>query len=211
MKLITSTSAAVIFATLSLGAIAPAAFAQDQAPQAGPEGAPRLEHFRAHDHDGPGRDRIRGGMRGGLVQLVCAEQGAERLEHLFVSLSYRLDLTPEQAPLFDALKTSALTAQTSFSDTCASIRPAAGETAEVPNLVERLENRIKIDEARIAALSDVLPSLEAFYNGLTDEQQQKLDAPAQMRREHFGKRHGGGPEGDHGPGHRRMMLLEQNG
>jgi hypothetical protein len=205
MKLITS--AAVIVAALGLGAMAPAAFAQDQAaPQAGPseDQRPRL-HFRDGDH--PGMPR---GMRGGPLQLVCAEEGAERLEHMFIAISYRLGLTAEQTPLFDALKTAALTAQTSFADTCASLRPAAGETAGMSSLVERLQTRIAVDEARIAALSGLLPSLEVFYGSLTDEQKAKLDVgPGEMRREHFGKRQGGPDRGD-GP-NKRWQMLDHNG
>ena len=210
MKLITSTSAALIVATLGLGAMAPAALAQDQARQGGPGFGPRHEQgFRAHNQDGPRQDMQRGGMRGGMLQLVCSDQGAERLEHMFVSLSHRVELTAEQTPLFDALKTAALSAQTAFSDTCATLLPEAGDTAvQAPNLVELLETRIKVDEARIAALSDVLPSLEAFYNSLTDEQKAALDAgPGQMRREHFGKRQGAN---DQRPGQQRPMM-DQNG
>lgn len=208
MKLITSTSVAVIAATLGLGAMAPAALAQDQGPQAGPGESARIEKFRFHDEDGPRQRGERGGMRGGLLALVCSEQGAERLEQMFVSLSYRLDLTAEQTPLFDALKTAALTAQTGFADTCATEVPAAGETAGLPNPVERLQTRIRIDEARIAALSDVLPALQAFYDGLADEQKAKLDAPAQLRREHLGMRRGEGP--DHRAGQPRPTT-DQNG
>ncbi|MHB1110440.1 MAG: Spy/CpxP family protein refolding chaperone [Devosia sp.] len=204
MKSITSTSAALIVATLGLGAMAPAALAQDQGPRAGPGGAARQEQgFRAHNQDGP-RQGLR---RGGLLQLVCAERGAERLEHMFVAISHRIDLTAEQAPLFDALKTAALSAQTGFADTCASVRPEAGKPVEIPNLVERLETRIKIDEARIAALSDVLPSLEAFYSSLSDEQRAKLDVPGEMRRKHFGDRRG---SPDRRPGQHRPMM-DQNG
>jgi hypothetical protein len=75
--------------------------------------------------------------------------------------------------------------------------------AAAPDLVERLQTRIKVDEARIAALTNVLPSLEAFYGSLTDEQKAKLDMGAEMRREHFGKRQGGP---DARPGQHRLMM-----
>lgn len=211
MKFFTKTSAAVIVAALGLGALAPAALAHDWGRQAGPGAGPRHEMaFRGGDQDGQrfgGMHGQRGGMRGGLLQLGCSEQGAERLEHIFVSLSHNLELTAEQTPLFDALKTAALTAQTGLADTCAAERPAAGETAEVPNLVERMQTRIKIDEARTAALSDVLPELETFYNSLTDEQKAKLDGGPGQFREHLGKRHGGPGKGF---GQHRPMM-GQNG
>ena len=152
-------------------------------------------------------DGERGGMRGGMLQLVCSDEGAERLEHMFVTISHRLDLTAEQTPLFDALKTAALTAQTGFADTCAAQLPAAGQTADLPNLVERVQTGIKVDEARIAALTGVLPSLEAFYNSLTDDQKAKLDVPGEMRREHIGDRQGGPGKGF---GQHRQMM-DQNG
>lgn len=203
MKSIASTSAAMIVAMLGLGAMAPAALAQDQGPQAGPSGAAHQEQgFRAHNQDGPRLGGKRGGMRGGLLQFVCAERGAERLEHMFVAISYRIDLTAEQAPLFEALKTAALAAQTGFADDCAAVRPAARATAAMPNLVERLHTRVKLGEARIAALSGVLPSLEAFYSSLSDEQQAKLDVRPGKGREHFGKRQGP----DRRPGQQGPMM-----
>lgn len=190
MELITSTSAAVVVAVLGLGTLAPMAMAQDQGPQTGSEVSrpePRFHHF---NHDGPRPHGMQRGMPGGIFGLVCSERGAERLEHMFVSVSYRLELTAEQTPLFDALRNEAITAQTGFADTCASLRPEAGQAAETPNLIERLQTRIEIDEARAAALSGLMPSIEAFYNSLTDEQQAKLDAAGGMRRGPIGKRQG---------------------
>ena len=206
MKLITKTSAAVLVAMLGLGALAPAAFAQDQAPQAGPAFGPRHQMaFRAHD--GNGQRMIEGhvGARGGVLPFGCSENGAERLEHVFVSLSHNLDLTAEQQPLFDALKTDALTAQTGLADTCAAAHPA--DAAKAPSIVERMQTRIKIDEAQTAALSSVLPELQAFYDSLTAEQKATLDAGPGRRNEHFGKRQGGPGMGF---GQHRPMM-DQNG
>lgn len=199
MKLITSTSAAVIVAVLGLVAMTPAAFAQ-----AGPGMAHYSFGIRGHyGEDGMLQHRQFDGMRGGTLALVCSEQGAEGLEHMFVAISHRVELTAEQAPLFDALKTAALTAQTSFADTCATLLPETSDTAEVPDLVERLQTRIKVDEAHVAALSKVLPSLEAFYGSLTDEQKANLDIGAEMRSQHFGWRQG---NPDPRPGQHRLMM-----
>ncbi|MDP1729670.1 MAG: Spy/CpxP family protein refolding chaperone [Devosia sp.] len=207
MKLTTSTSAALIVAALGLAVMTPAAIAQDQGPRAGPGGAPRHEHgFRAHNQDGHGQADMRRGMHGGVLELVCSPRGAERLEHMFVAISHRVEPTAEQSPLFDALKTAALTAQTGFADTCATVPPEAGGTAGRPDLVERLETRIKVDEARIAALSNVLPSLEAFYGSLSDEQKQKLEFGGEMHREHMGQRQGKDRRPD-----RHRPMMDQNG
>jgi hypothetical protein len=206
MKLTTSASAALIVAALALGGATPAAFAQDQGPQAGPGEMRHELRLRGHMR---GEGFQHGGMRGGgMLGLVCSERGAEMLEHMFVSISHRLELTAEQAPLFDELKTAALTAQTGFADTCATLQPeAASDTAEQPNVVERLQTRIEVDEARIAALSGVLPALEAFHDSLTDEQKAALEPGRGEMREHFGKRQGGP---DRRPGQHRMMM-QHNG
>lgn len=202
MKLITSTSAALVVAVLGLGTLAPVAMAQDQGPQTGSDAARPGPGFHHFNHDGPHPGGMRRGMPGGMLGLVCSEDGAERLEHMFVSISHRIELTAEQTSLFDVLKSAALTAQTGFADTCAALLPEAGQTAETPNLIERLQTRIEIDEARTAALSGLLPSIEAFYNSLTDEQKAKLDSLGEMRREHIGKRRGG-VDGRPGP-HRQV-------
>lgn len=187
MKIIDTTAAAALVAALGL-ATASGAFAQDRGPRDGAGFDPRHEMMAMQAQDGDGPHQM--GGRGGLLQLGCSEHGAERLEHVFVSLSYNLDLTAEQTPLFDALKTAALTAQTGLADVCDAAYPATGQ-AKAPSIVERVETGIKLDEARIVALSDVLPELEAFYDSLTDEQKARLDGGPGAMRGHFGKRQGG--------------------
>lgn len=110
---------------------------------------------------------------GGLLRLVCSENGAEALEIHFVRLSHRLDLTDAQTPLFDALKASALTAQTGFADTCAANLPDRSAAA-TPDMLERLKAGLAIEEARLSALNEVMPDFEAFYTSLTDDQKSGL-------------------------------------
>lgn len=189
-KLTTSTAiAALVAATLGTAALTPVAFAQEGPRAAGP-GA-QMEQ----NHRGPGAgkkqmQRRPGGERmggPGLLALVCSERGAAQLERVFTGLSRRVELTTEQQPLFDALKTAALTSQTEFADTCATLRPS-GQRAQRPNLVERLQSGIKLGEARTAALSEVLPSLEAFYGSLTDEQKARLEPRQRNKGERQGNR-----------------------
>lgn len=131
---------------------------------------------------------------GGLLTLVCSPNGAEQLEISLVRMAHRLTLTPEQQPLFDDLRTTALTAQTNFADTCAAARPAkaastpaapstapaapsapVAATATRPTLVEALKTRIALDTARIEALNTVLPKLETLYAALTDTQKGAIE------------------------------------
>lgn len=115
-----------------------------------------------------------------FTQFTCAPRAAERMERRFDRLAERLKLTTEQQALYDAFMTSALTAQTDLADKCADLRPARAaraeraERAERPDLVERMEARLKVDEARLAAMNAVLPDFKAFYASLSDEQKADL-------------------------------------
>jgi hypothetical protein len=112
------------------------------------------------------------GARGSVVSLVCSERGAEALEIAFVRLSHRIELTAEQQALFDTLRTDALTAQTAFADSCAAAWPAADTGA--PDLIARFKARLEIEQARLDAMTKLLPDLEAFYASLTDAQKAEL-------------------------------------
>jgi hypothetical protein len=149
---------------------------------------------------------------GGLLGLVCSERGAERLEIALVRLSYRLDLTAEQQPLFDDLRSTALTAQTTFADDCAAARPAAanpapaanGDTAAAapatpPDPVARLRAQVALDKARVAALESVLPKFEALYQSLSDAQKAAF-TPERRQGPMQGFRRGPGFPGMNRPG-----------
>ncbi len=182
MKTSTSAIAALLVAAIGTTAIIPVASAQDsvQLSLDGAQGAAVEDaHFRP---DRAMRDDRRGGP-GELLDMVCSEDGAENLEIALVRLSHRLDLTEAQQPLFDTLKTAALTAQTSFADTCAAARPAK-DADPAPDLIDRMKARIAIDTARIEALNAVLPAFEALYDSLTDAQKANLLARARRRPAH---------------------------
>ena len=106
------------------------------------------------------------------------------LEIAFVRWSHRLELTTEQQPLFDALKTKALTTQTSFADDCQAAMPDRTADAK-PDLLEGLKARLAIEEAKLTAMNAVLPDFEAFYGSLTDAQK------ADLMPQGMGPRHGG--------------------
>lgn len=193
---------AIVVAAISITAFAPAAYAAG--PGRGGQDGPRGE-MQAHRQGGPmgGQmmdHQMRGGRGGGqFLAIGCGPNAAERIETSLVSLGYRVDATAEQKTLLDALKTAALAAQAELATTCDAVMPApaaadATTPAETPDMLERLQARLKIDEARVAAMSDVLPQFEAFFNSLTDEQKAALQ-PA-------GPQDGRGPgrDGDHRQG-----------
>lgn len=114
-----------------------------------------------------------------FAQFSCAPRAAERMERRFDRLAERLKLTDEQQQLYDTFMTSALTAQTELADKCGDLRPAAAADADAgkarrPDLLQRMESRLKFDEARLAAMNAVFPDFKAFYASLSDEQQADL-------------------------------------
>jgi hypothetical protein len=120
----------------------------------------------------PMRNRDGGGAAS-ILDLACSTKGAEALEIALVRLGHRFDLTDDQQKLFDDFRTKALTTQTSFADSCTAAKPDKTATA-APDLLTRLKSRLAIDSARITALNTVLPTFEAFYNSLSDEQKAEL-------------------------------------
>jgi hypothetical protein len=158
---------ALMTATIGLTAIAPT-YAQQMA---APAQAEAQGNFR-HHNDGP---RQGGRMGGGDV--LGFERGAEAIEIALVRLSHAIEMTDEQQGLFDTLKTAALDAAADFAAATDSLRPAApvaGQAAVLPDMSERLENRIAFETAKLAALEAVQPAATAFFDSLTDEQKAEL-------------------------------------
>jgi len=144
----------------------------------------RMMDFRA---DGEGRFQF--------AQFTCAPKAAARMEHRFDKLADRLKLTAEQKTLYDTFMASALTAQTDFADTCAELRPERATRAERPDLLERMETRLKLDEARLAAMNSVYPDFKAFYASLSAQQQADLFPFGKAGRHHPMKPHATGLDG----------------
>jgi hypothetical protein len=124
--------------------------------------------------------RLRGPMAGAvanhpfaMLALACSDKGAGALEKLLDRSARRLYLSAEQQQLFDAFRSKALTAETSFSDACKAARPDRSAGAR-PDLLARMKAGLAIDQARLAALNEVLPDFEALYNSLSDQQKRHL-------------------------------------
>ncbi len=139
----------------------------------GPQG--QLANAQRPGVQGQGMRGPQNGARFGgndILRLACSVNGAPRLEIALNNLSERLTLDADQTTLFDAFKTSALTAQTGYADSCQ--LPTIAANAPV-SPVERLKAVTVNATARVAAIDAVLPSLEAFYNSLSDTQKAALN------------------------------------
>jgi hypothetical protein len=168
----TSLTLATLLVVAVAGSAAPA-LAQD----VGPRDDGKLMVFRHHG-DGPRllmRRMHRGEGRGaGFIGFACSEGGADRLEHTLLSMKQRTDVTATQQPLFDAFETAAKAAQADFAAACTAARPAEDERDSL-DLAERLNMRLEIQKARIAAMETVLPAFTEFYGSLNDTQKAALD------------------------------------
>lgn len=192
-------AAVLIAGAASLAVLTPAAMAEDRGPgradhqRQHAQSAERFLAFRAerggHHLRGPG------GPRGGMLNVTCSDRGAEGIEHAFVSLSYRVDLTDEQKPAFDDLKATALGAQADFAETCSAAVDAVRANGDA-DMLQRMQTRLAIETARIEAMETLLPKFETFYNGLSDEQKASLQP-----RQHEGRERG--DRGPRRPGHER--------
>lgn len=190
----TTTIVALTTAALGLAAVAPAMAqeATQPASEAAEPAAPALG-FR---HDGGFA------QRGDLGGLMSFERGGEAIELALVRLSHRIELTGEQQVLLDTLKSDALAAAETFTtatEDLRSIPQATSETAELPDITERFENRIALQQAQLAALEAIELSFTAFFGSLTDEQKASL-MPERSERPDNGMRGHAGPNVPRGNG-----------
>ena len=131
-------------------------------------------------HGGGGRNHE--GRRGGnMGNFLSFERGGEALEIALVRLSYRLDLTQAQQPLFDELRTAALAAATTYADAVADARIQSSDCNASENLTDVHKQHIAIETAHLTGLTSVEPALTASLASLTPEQQASLQ-PARGQR-----------------------------
>lgn len=154
-----------LLATLALGAGISMA---ETAPPA-PGGKP------AHAERGRGGDRT-----------PSPERMADRCQTRFAFeagrlafLEARLELTPQQKPLWDAYKTASAQADAQARDACIAAIPAKAEDADKarPSLVDREAMKAKRLEQELAQLKATQPALAALYPALNADQQKVLDRP----------------------------------
>ena len=170
------TLAALVATVVAVGTTLPASAQDDvQAAFPGPQGGNQFQLQLNGDGNGPGpgMGMGMGRMRGGMIMLACSPQGTEALDTALLHLSYRLQLTDAQKPLWDTFREKALTTETSFADQCKSDLPAKTADAK-PDFLAMMKGRLAVDQARLTAMNAVLPDFEALYNSLTDQQKDAL-------------------------------------
>jgi len=137
------------------------------------------------------RDRGDGGMGGEhhgwmrgmmhrMMQLQPRQRCEERLARRAGRVAYmaaRLNLTPEQKPLWDRLQTTMQTAADKQRQLCATL-PAEGGQGTILDRTGRQEQFLS---ARLQGLQQARPALETLYQALTPEQKAIIDHPFMRR------------------------------
>jgi len=184
--------ATAIVGSLTLATFAPAAFAFGGGNGSNANGGGnhnmqqmfnqmhKQSHAQTQQRGGKGM-AARGGKGGRFMNMVCSSDGAEKVEKGLSKMSEKLELTDEQKLLFNNLKTASLSAQTTYADNCTT--PKKDKDVD---FIDRIKTQQANASARITAMSEVLPELEAFFDSLSDEQKAEL------------KKGKGGPRGQMG-------------
>ncbi len=135
--------------------------------------------------DGGPMGRHHGWMRELMMhrmQLSPQQRCEERLARRAGRLAYtaaKLNLTPEQRPLWDKLQSTMQAAADKQRQLCASLKPA-GEPGQ-QSILDRVNRREQFLSARLQGLQQTRPVLEQLYQALTPEQKAIIDHPLMHR------------------------------
>jgi hypothetical protein len=136
------------------------------------------DHEGAMGHHGWMREM----MMHRMMQLPPRQRCEERLARRAGRIAYmaaRLNLTPEQRPLWDKLQGLTQAAADRQRQLCASLKPL-GERAQ-ETILDRVNRREQFLTARLQAVQQTRPALEQLYQALTPEQKAIIDHPLMHR------------------------------
>jgi hypothetical protein len=135
-----------------------------------------------HHGGGPGRwmhGEGMGGWRGMMHHRMMhqdpQERCVDRLAWRAAMRAYaeaKLNLTPEQRPLWDKVQSAAQTEEQKERQLCVSLKPRNDTT-----LLDRLDRKQQFLSTRLEGLQAAKPSVQALYQALTPEQRAILDHP----------------------------------
>ncbi len=107
-------------------------------------------------------------------QERCTERLARRAGVIAYTIA-KLNLTAEQKPLWDKVQSQLQAAADKQRQLCASLKPAAEQAQQT--ILDRMNRREQFLSARLDALHQVRPAVEACYQALTPEQKEVVNHP----------------------------------
>ena len=124
---------------------------------------------------GPGMHGWPGMMHRMMMRRNPHERCEERLAWRAAMRAYtesKLDLTPEQRPLWDKMQSIAQSEQQKERQLCAALKPG-----EETTVLDRLDRMQQFLSTRLEALQAAKPAVRALYQALTPEQRAIFDHP----------------------------------
>lgn len=119
------------------------------------------------------------GMEGWRGTMMMRRDPQERCEDrlawraaMRAYVGAKLNLTPEQQPLWDKVQSIAQTGEQKERQLCTNPRPREQET-----MLERLDRMQAFLSTRLEALQAAKPAVQALYQALTPEQRAIFDRP----------------------------------
>ena len=138
-------------------------------PGGGPGGPGGQDRMGDHHHGWGHRWAMRN------PQQRC-EAGIARRAAMAAYMESMLNLTPEQRPLAQKVEAAMQSAAGKEHQLCATL-PTDAKAAETTTMMDRLNRREQMMQARLDGMKEVQPALQALYAALTPEQKQILDHP----------------------------------
>jgi len=120
-----------------------------------------------------------GEMRHMMMNRSPKERCEERLARRAGFIAYtvaKLNLTAQQKPLWDKLNASMQSAGDKERQLCDKLPAEAGSQGQ-QTILDRMSGREQFLQARLQAMQQTRPALEALYNALTPEQKAVVDHP----------------------------------
>jgi hypothetical protein len=128
---------------------------------------------------GPGHEGMRGGWgrwaRDISPQKACVDRIARRAGFV-ASIGFKLNLTPDQKPLWDKLVAATQSAQDNERKLCDAL-PASKDDAGKQTVIDRIKHRQDMLQAQLQGLQQTEPAVQALYDKLTPEQKTIVDHP----------------------------------
>jgi hypothetical protein len=136
--------------------------------------------FAQHAGFGMGRHGGDGGMGGHGMRGMCRGDHGDRIEAMTGVVDEFFDFTPEQSEKWDELTQALAAGQASMKAACGDVE----EASEEGGASERLARMETMMSAGLGVIQDIRPAFEAFYETLTEAQQEALDGLFSMGRRH---------------------------
>jgi hypothetical protein len=156
----------------------PAVLAWSQSPPAPPP-APGAMPDAPGGPGGPGRDGMHHGWdrwaRNKSPQQACVDRIARRAGFV-ASIGFKLNLTPDQKPLWDKLVAATQSGEDAQRKLCDSL-PASKDDFGKMTVIDRMKHREQVLQAQLQGLQQTEPAAQALYDKLTPEQKAIVDHP----------------------------------